>query len=104
MAQTDIDSAIASNLKNTLTDYSVDQQDTEAPDGTKPFWYQLSEWSEYLGYYKSIPELQTAVDAKANWVSGAGYIADPITALLLSAIKGNGKDTFGSILNNIVRT
>ncbi|KKK54497.1 hypothetical protein LCGC14_3084130, partial [marine sediment metagenome] len=35
---------------------------------------------------------------------GKGYQADEETTMLLDTIKGNGKDTFNSILENNIRT
>ena len=58
-------------------------------------------WEEYL---KTIPELQATIDAKATWTVGKGYTADPITTLILDRINGWGKDTFNTILENIIRT
>ena len=113
MPQTDIDSAEASNLTTAFAnqaDVSVDQTfkiDSASTDGAgdqKEFTWQMPDWSQNYGYYKKIPELQTAIDAKANWTVGAGFEADPMTTLQLSLIKGNGKDSFNSILLNMVRT
>src|SRR3990167_3472411 len=63
-----------------------------------------SNWSQYLGYYKTIPELRAAIDAKATWTVGKGFTADPETTLILDLIKGFGKDTFNTILENMIRT
>ena len=102
MPETEIDSAIAST--NAQEDYSVASETTEAPDGTKEYRYQNPNFSKWLGYYKAIPELKIAVDTKANWVIGNGYKADEMITILLDNIKGNGKDSFNSILENMERT
>lgn len=104
MPETDIGEALATDLTNAITDFSVDAQDTDGPTGQKEFTYQIVDWSQWLGYYKEIPELQTAVDAKANWTMGAGFTSDEITELILTSIKGHGKDSFNSILANMIRT
>lgn len=104
MPETDIGSALATDLTNAITDYSVTAVDTDAGGSQKEYTWQCTNWSSYLGYYKTIPELQTAIDAKAVWTLGAGFEADPITTLLLMGIKGNGKDSFNTILANMVRT
>jgi len=104
MAETDIGKAIASDLTNAVTDYSVDAQATDGAGDQKETTYQNTSWTQNLGYYKSIPELKIAVDTKADWVVGNGYIADEITTLLLMSIKGNGKDSFNTILENMERT
>ena len=104
MPETDIAGAVASNLSNVMTDYSVGSQETDGADGVGEFTWQMSDWAVNLGYYKEIPELQTAIDAKANWTMGAGYKSDDVTMLLLGTIRGNGKDSFNSILSNMIRT
>jgi hypothetical protein len=110
MPQTNISSAIASGLNALQTSdasqsfWEVNKSYTDGAGDTKEFRYQQTKWGEYLGYYKSIPELKIAVDTKANWVMGNGFEADEITTLLLSSFRGNGKDTFNSILENMERT
>ncbi|RKX66042.1 MAG: hypothetical protein DRP42_03860 [Tenericutes bacterium] len=104
MPDTDIGEAIASDLTNEMTDYSVSAQTTDGATGEQETRWQTSTWSESLGYYKAIPEFKTAVDAKALWTVGAGFEADESTMLLLGNIKGNGKDSFNSILKNLIVT
>ena len=103
MTETDIGSSIASDLANAFTDYSVDAQATEGAGDQKETTYQNTNWSQNLGYYKTIPELKIAIDTKANWVVGNGYTADEMTTILLDNIKGNGKDSFNTILENMER-
>ncbi len=99
MPETDIDSTAASNITAELPDYSVDTEITDAAGPTMLTW-QIEDFHKNLGYYKNIPELKAAIDTKANWVIGAGFQADEETELLLLSIKGNGKDSFNSILKN----
>ena len=109
MSSTDVDSAVASALDSSFqggsNEFSVPSASLDSPDGKENGW-QMSDWAENLGYYKKIPELRTAVDAKAKWVVGGGFEAEPETNLILMAIVGNGKDSFNSILKNmqIVKT
>lgn len=107
MPQHDISQATASDLtaeflgKTTEVEtFNVPSEQTDAPTGDSEFRWQMSDWEDNLGYYKHIPELKTAIDAKTNWTLGAGYKSDEETALILIDIKGNGKDTFNSILKN----
>jgi hypothetical protein len=78
--------------------------DTDGAGDQDEIEWMNSDWSSQLGYYKSIPELQSAIDAKANWTVGKGFKAPTITELLLMSIKGFGKDTFNTILENAIRT
>ncbi len=103
MPETDIGSATASDLTNTITDYSVDSSDTEGAGAQKETSAQNTDWSQDYGYYKLIPEFKAAVDTKARWTIGAGFTADEPTTLLLGSIKGNGKDSFNSILQNMIK-
>lgn len=103
MVDTDIDSSVASDLTNTMVDYSVSSETLDGSGDQDETTWLMSDWSENLGYYKNIPELQTAIDAKANWTMGAGFTADEPTTMLLDTIKGNGKDSFNTILSNCIR-
>lgn len=103
MPQTDIGQASESST-TVYADWSVDQSQTDAGTGTGEFTYQQKYFSKYLGYYKNVPELKIAVDTKANWVLGNGYVADEMTMLVLDRIRGTGKDTFNSILESMERT
>ncbi len=105
MPQTRIDSASESSTSG-FTAFSVDAQTTDgASDQKKNTWID-SNWSRYLGYYKDekTPELTAVIDARATWTVGKGFKADPQTTLELDTIRGNGFDTFNSILENVVRT
>jgi len=104
MPNTDIGNAVASGVSSTVTDYNVTSDITDSASGDKEFEYIIERWHEFLGYYKNIPELKIAVDTKANWVLGNGYEADNNTQLVLDRIRGNGKQTFNSILESMERT
>ena len=104
MTDTDIGSAEAGNLRNVIVEYNVDATDTDAAGTQKETSWQTTSWSQNLGYYKKIPELKAAIDTKATWTVGAGFEADEATTLLLGTIKGNGKDSFNSILKNMIKT
>jgi len=86
-----------------MVDWSVDPQDTDAASGDKETSYINTKWSTQLGYYKTIPELKIAIDTKANWTMGAGFEAEEGDLLRLSIIKGNGKDSFNTIIKNMIR-
>lgn len=84
-------------------DYSVPGLNTNAATGEEEYEWQNTRAAQYLGYYKTIPELKIAIDAKATWTIGKGFVSNPLTTLALSSIVGFGKDTFNSILENLVR-
>ena len=103
MVYTELNAARSGAQADVITDYSVDGQETDAAGGTKETEYLNADAAQYLGYYKSIPELKMAIDAKATWTIGKGFSSEPVTELTLSVIKGFGKDTFNSILENLIR-
>lgn len=102
MAEMNINNAAVGD--NQISDYSVDSVITDAGgDQDKNTWTNEN-FSQQLGYYTKIPELNAAIDAKATWTVGKGLKADEETLLLLDTIKGNGVDTFNSIIENMIRT
>ena len=104
MGEMDISTATASDYKNTITEFSVDSTTTDGPEDSKETKYTNEDWEKQLGYYKKIPELKNVIDAKATWTVGKGFKASPETELILSNIKGFGRDTFNTIIENLVRT
>ncbi len=104
MTEQNLNSASASDLTNAITDYSVNNQSTDAASEQKETKWDNKKFSQYLGYYKSIPELRSVIDAKATWTIGKGLKADPEITFILDSIKGFGKDSFNTILENLSRT
>ena len=82
MPDTDIGEALEGGVRNVIVDYSVDSQSLDGAGDADETTWQMTNWEENLGYYKTIPELQTAIDAKAVWTMGAGFTADDQTELL----------------------
>ena len=103
MVDTDISGASASSLSSVMQDYSVPSEVTDGAGASDEIEYQNPNWNEDYGYYVNIPEFKKAVDTKALWTIGAGLEADEPTLMLLSSIKGNGKDSFNSILKNLIK-
>lgn len=104
MGEYKISSATESNLTGTQTDYSVNPKDTDGATGINNYEWTNNKWTQQFGYYTEIPELSIAIDTKATWTVGKGYEADPQTEMLLDAMTGTGKDTFNTILENMIRT
>ena len=101
MAETNIGAARAS--ENSKKDYSVDTLNTDGVTDAKETFYINTKWPQWHGYYKKIPELKQAIDAKARWTMGKGFKADPVTTLILGRITGWGKETFNTILENMIK-
>jgi hypothetical protein len=100
----DLNKAEVGDLTNHITDYSVANKSLDSATGEKEFSWSNTKFTQYMGYYKAIPELRSAIDTKALWAVGKGFKADEETKKKLSKIKGWGKDTFNSIIENGVRT
>ena len=103
MPETRITSASESDLSGSIQDFSVPSQTTDAGGGQKEWRWDNTKASDYLGYYKDIPELRAVIDAKATWTIGKGFEADIGTQAILEQIRGFGKDTFNTILENLAR-
>ena len=106
MPETDIGSAVASDLTNVVKDFSVASDTTDAAGEQKETLWMDSEWNDWFGYYTDdkIPEITAVIDAKSTWTVGKGFRADEETTMLLDTIKGFGYDTFNSFLENAMRT
>ncbi len=102
MTENLIGSMISSDLTNAVKDFSVASETTDAGGEKTNIWYNDNA-AQQLAYYKKIPEYRSVVDAKATWTVGKGSEADEITTMLLDTIKGFGKDTFNTILENLAR-
>ena len=103
MPDTNIGSADTGDNTATFQDYSVPTETTDAAMDQKETTWFNDKWTQQLGYYKQIPELKAAIDTKARWTVGKGFTASEITEMALSTIKGFGKDTFNTILENMIR-
>jgi len=103
MSEMNISSVTASDMTNAVKDYSVDSTETDAATGNGETEYINQNWGKQLGYYKTIPELKSSIDTLARWTVGKGYVSNEITTLALMGIKGFGKDTFNTILENAIR-
>ncbi len=104
MGELNIANAVASNMTNTEDNFEVPSSQTDAATDQKETESVNSNWPIWLGYYRTIPELSSVIDAKATWTVGKGYKTDPQTTFILEGIRGFGKDTFNTILENMIRT
>lgn len=103
MAITEIDEIQQGANTTYIKDYSVDSKTTDTGSLKETRW-TCTRANEFLGYYKQIPELKMAIDTKATWTIGKGFISNPITTLALMRIRGIGNDTFNSILENLIKS
>ena len=83
---------------------SVDSATTDGVADQKETTWPNEKWTQYFGYYCEIPELQSVIDAKATWTIGKGFKAGDFPEVVLNKLKGWGKDSFNTILENLLRT
>ena len=93
----DIDYKESHTYLNQSFDYLIDY-------AQEPVLEYTPNWAKWAGIYNTIPELQASIDKKAMWTIGKGFITDKKTKLILDKIRGAGKDTFNTIINNNIRT
>jgi len=100
MAELDISKTTTTDLASTVIDYEVDLETPDSEQEQKDTWYDFPYSSEYLGYYKNIPELKKAIDALAIWTVGKGVTTDNRTKVMLDNMTGWGEDSFISLMFN----
>ena len=98
MGNNEIGNAQTTDMTNSVENYEVAVANDTGQETT-----YTTNWTKWLGFYK-IPELASVIDKKAMWTVGKGFIADKKTSRILNKIKGNGKETFNSIMYNAVKT
>ena len=101
MPETKIGSTEASDLKNAVTDYSVDAETTDGPSDQKRNLWMNENFNQYLGYYKKIPELKSLIDTRAKWVVGKGIQGKD--KKITDDWRGYGKDTANTLIKNMVQ-
>lgn len=104
MAETDVGQTDTSNLEGTETLFAPETGSTDGAVNIDETHYDNTDWPKWLGFYQTIPELAAAIDAKATWTIGKGFKSGEMTEMMLMSIKGYGKDSFNTILENCVRT
>ena len=103
MGDFDIRNTTTSNLTGGVPNYSVDYKTTDGPQDQKETTWTFDEFSEWYGYYDTIPELKKAIQVYATWVLGRGYTTEnPRDKVELDNLKGWGEDTFLSIMWNML--
>lgn len=101
--QLDLTSTTTTDLANSVDTYSVSPKSTDSASSPETR-YNNPNFTKYYGYYMTIPELNSTINALATWVLGQGYVCDGRTKILLKLLRGWGEDTFLSILWNLLVT
>lgn len=101
MVAPDIGSASVGDMTNTVKNFRVNTETTDGATGSKETKWFNEKFSQYLGYYKNIPELKSTIDTKAKWVVGKGVKADKKTKEIIDKWRGWGKDTPNTLIKNM---
>lgn len=105
MAKTDIGTAEKSALSTELKPYEVMTALPQGAEDQDETTYYQTNFSKYFGYYKKIPEVHIVVNTIATWTVGHGFTAPiPEITMELAKLRGWGKDTFNTIIENMIRT
>ena len=103
MTDKDFTATTQTSMLTTVTDYKVAPQIIDESGGQKETYWINPLWTEYLGYYKTIPELKKSIDALAMWSVGKGWNTDNVkNKLILEHVVGWGEDTIDSIFMNLI--
>lgn len=92
-----ISSADYTDMDTNVTNYESPAAEEELIE------FQDTEWNENLGIYNDVIILKSLIDRKAMWTVGKGYKIKGEGKEILEKIRGNGFDTFNTILQNAVR-
>lgn len=104
MAENNINTMEVGTLTSDNRDFTVQSEDTDGTSNQKISWWTNDKWKQQYGYSQQIAELHAAINAKATWVMGKGLKTDTDTRFIIDTIRGIGKDTFNTILENMIRT
>ena len=102
MAEFNLSNATTTDFKNTVPNFIVEERtlDIANTDGSETFVY-FDDAPDKFGYYFSIPEIYSAVNALATWAFSRGWTtSNQILEQELKNVVGMGKDTFESIMWN----
>jgi hypothetical protein len=102
MAEFSYTNSSTTTMDSSVDDFSVQHQNLDVSFTGKEIYWDFTDASEQLGYYKSIPELKKSVDKLSVWVAGKGFTCDAKTEDALSLITGQGNDNFQSIMQNLL--
>ena len=99
MARTDITQTDTGSL-NAIKDFAMTPQVLDSPSDQKENYYYDSDFSEFLGYYRTT-QLKAPIDTLAIWTIGRGYsVKRKEDEKVLENLTGWGTDDFIDILYN----
>jgi len=101
MADFNLSHATTTDFTNAVPDFIVEAKNLDAANDSGETYVYFPKAPEKFGYYFSIPEIYSAVNALATWTVSRGWTTkNTLTKVELKHISGNGKDTFDEIIWN----
>lgn len=102
MAELDITATTTTDMTTLVDSYKVQQKATEGPSNiSDENYYDNTNFTQYYGLYKKLPQLKKTIDAFATWVLGKGYSASARDTAVLENLTGAGDEDFLAILWNL---
>lgn len=100
MANLNLSNVTTTGLKTAVKDFQVQPKTLDVASSEGETTWSNPNFKKYLGYYKTIPQLYTAVNSLAMWTTGKGWTTDHRTKAILDYITGWGEDNFDDIMFN----
>ena len=101
MPKLKLDSAVASDMTNAVSDITIDPLKVDSPTDQKETTWRNENWDQQWGTFNKHAEIKSILLTKAVWNVGKGYISDVSTTVTLDHITGWGKESFLDILFNM---
>lgn len=102
MAELDISKSTTTDLAGSVSDVNVATKTPDQESAGEAYW-DFPDAGKHLGYYKTIPEIKSALHVLAQRVCGLGYeVLSPETQVILESMQGWGKETTTSILMQLL--
>lgn len=99
MANTNF-AATTTDFVNGVPNYTIPAKTTDGGYANKENRHSNPNAAKYYGYFYNCGEFRNAIKSYYIRVLGQGYISDSRTKVILDHVKGNGSDTFLTILFN----
>jgi len=98
MVEFNSNSATTTDMTSTVTSVTIPTYVIDDVTNEKVTYISFNDAPEYLGIYKKIPQLRSALKIFALRVAGQGWTADDRTTIELERITGWGEDNFSQIM------
>ena len=102
MAEYNLSNITTTDFTNQVPDFIVQSKSLDtAKDGGEETYVYFPDAPQQFGYYFTIPEIYSSINALAGWAFGAGWSTkDTNLKQQLEHVTGMGKDTFLNIIWN----